>query len=412
MEYKKTKRTNQFIFEGSKHATKRQKINVSAQCKGILLSTVSPRKMSSGIKEFINFLKLHFPEENLEKGEIKIKEAATDDHDNDSDRKTSNVEKQLNEEIRKENSDYIRFAPLRNIIKNFTFIKFNNAADKNPSEIVTQIFSMARNKKEKYILRNICKIIPFDCICKPHISPFIKTLLPLLKENFSKGLCVQENFTITNLLKLLNVSEEKTSELANKQDEPQEENANEDTSKGNENKNGDNNENKNGDNNENKNGDNNENKNGDNNENKNGDNNENKNGDNNENKNGDNNENKNGDNNKNDDENKNDQTSKTNSQNDNEEKKSENKNETVLNSSGEKKTTWGLIYKCSNTRTLTKKDVLTVLDNCIGNNYSVNLTKPDLAIIVHVTEIMCGISIIRDYDKTRKFNISSFNEDS
>ncbi|CDO65763.1 conserved Plasmodium protein, unknown function [Plasmodium reichenowi] len=412
MEYKKTKRTNQFIFEGSKHATKRQKINVSAQCKGILLSTVSPRKMSSGIKEFINFLKLHFPEENLDKGEIKIKEAATDDHDNDSDRKTSNVEKQLNEEIRKENSDYIRFAPLRNIIKNFTFIKFNNAADKNPSEIVTQIFSMARNKKEKYILRNICKIIPFDCICKPHISPFIKTLLPLLKENFSKGLCVQENFTITNLLKLLNVSEEKTSELANKQDEPQEENANEDTSKGNENKNGDNNENKNGDNNENKNGDNNENKNGDNNENKNGDNNENKNGDNNENKNGDNNENKNGDNNKNDDENKNDQTSKTNSQNDNEEKKSENKNETVLNSSGEKKTTWGLIYKCSNTRTLTKKDVLTVLDNCIGNNYSVNLTKPDLAIIVHVTEIMCGISIIRDYDKTRKFNISSFNEDS
>ncbi|ETW59963.1 hypothetical protein PFMC_04138 [Plasmodium falciparum CAMP/Malaysia] len=377
MEYKKTKRTNQFIFEGSKHATKRQKINVSAQCKGILLSTVSPRKMSSGIKEFINFLKLNFPEENLENGEIKIKEAATDDHDNDSDRKTSNVEKQLNEEIRKENSDYIRFAPLRNIIKNFTFIKFNNAADKNPSEIVTQIFSMARNKKEKYILRNICKIIPFDCICKPHISPFIKTLLPLLKENFSKGLCVQENFTITNLLKLLNVSEEKTTELANKQDEPQEENGNEDTSKSNENKNGDNN-------NENKNGHNNENKNGDNNENKNGDINE----------------------------NKNDETSKTNSQNDNKEKKSENKNETVLNSSGEKKTTWGLIYKCSNTRTLTKKDVLTVLDNCIGNNYSVNLTKPDLAIIVHVTEIMCGISIIRDYDKTRKFNISSFNEDS
>ncbi|SOV79562.1 conserved Plasmodium protein, unknown function [Plasmodium sp. gorilla clade G3] len=384
MEYKKTKRTNQFIFEGSKHATKRQKINVSPQCKGILLSTVSPRKMSSGIKEFINFLKLNFPEENLENGDVKIKEVAKDDHDNDSDRKTSNVEKQLNEEIRKENSDYIRFAPLRNIIKNFTFIKFNNAADKNPSEIVTQIFSMARNKKEKYILRNICKIIPFDCICKPHISPFIKTLLPILKENFSKGLCVQENFTITNLLKLLNVSEEKTSELANKQDDPQEENGNEDTSKSNKNKNDDNI----------KNGDDNI-KNCDDN-NKNGDNN-NKNDD---------------DNIKNGDDNKNDQTSKTNSQNDNKEKKSENKNETVLNCSGEKKTTWGLIYKCSNTRTLTKKDVLTVLDNCIGNNYSVNLTKPDLAIIVHVTEIMCGISIIRDYDKTRKFNISSFNEDS
>ncbi|EWC75085.1 hypothetical protein C923_04236 [Plasmodium falciparum UGT5.1] len=234
-DYDKTRKFNISSFNEDS-----QKINVSAQCKGILLSTVSPRKMSSGIKEFINFLKLNFPEENLENGEIKIKEAATDDHDNDSDRKTSNVEKQLNEEIRKENSDYIRFAPLRNIIKNFTFIKFNNAADKNPSEIVTQIFSMARNKKEKYILRNICKIIPFDCICKPHISPFIKTLLPLLKENFSKGLCVQENFTITNLLKLLNVSEEKTTELANKQDEPQEENGNEDTSKSNENKNGDN----------------------------------------------------------------------------------------------------------------------------------------------------------------------------
>ncbi|KYN98272.1 hypothetical protein PGSY75_1249100, partial [Plasmodium gaboni] len=257
MEYKKTKRTNQFIFEGSKHATKRQKINVSPQCKGILLSTISPRKMSTGIKEFINFLKLHFPEENVANGDVKIKDVATDDQDNDSDRKTSNVEKQLNEEIRKENSDYIRFAPLRNIIKNFTFIKFNNAMDKNPSDIVTQIFSMARNKKEKYILRNICKIIPFDCICKPHISPFIKTLLPLLKENFSKGLCVQENFTITNLLKLLNVSEEKTSELANKQDDPKEENKN-----GNENKNDDDN-NKNDDDNNNKNDDDNNNKNDD-----------------------------------------------------------------------------------------------------------------------------------------------------
>ncbi|SOV24025.1 conserved Plasmodium protein, unknown function [Plasmodium sp. DRC-Itaito] len=394
MEYKKTKRTNQFIFEGSKHATKRQKINVSPQCKGILLSTISPRKMSTGIKEFINFLKLHFPEENVENGDVKIKEVATDDQDNDSDRKTSNVEKQLNEEIRKENSDYIRFAPLRNIIKNFTFIKFNNAMDKNPSDIVTHIFSMARNKKEKYILRNICKIIPFDCICKPHISPFIKTLLPLLKENFSKGLCVQENFTITNLLKLLNVSEEKTSELANKEDDPKEENKN-----GNENKNDDDNNNKNDDDNNNKNDDDNNNKNDDDNNNKNDEDNNNKNDEDNNNKNDDNN-------------NKNDENSKTNSQNVKEEKKSENKNEKVLNSSGEKKTTWGLIYKCSNTRTLTKKDVLTVLDNCIGNNYSVNLTKPDLAIIVHVTEIMCGISIIRDYDKTRKFNISSFNEDS
>ncbi|SOV16793.1 conserved Plasmodium protein, unknown function [Plasmodium gaboni] len=394
MEYKKTKRTNQFIFEGSKHATKRQKINVSPQCKGILLSTISPRKMSTGIKEFINFLKLHFPEENVANGDVKIKDVATDDQDNDSDRKTSNVEKQLNEEIRKENSDYIRFAPLRNIIKNFTFIKFNNAMDKNPSDIVTHIFSMARNKKEKYILRNICKIIPFDCICKPHISPFIKTLLPLLKENFSKGLCVQENFTITNLLKLLNVSEEKTSELANKEDDPKEENKN-----GNENKNDDDNNNKNDDDNNNKNDDDNNNKNDDDNNNKNDEDNNNKNDEDNNNKNDDNN-------------NKNDENSKTNSQNVKEEKKSENKNEKVLNSSGEKKTTWGLIYKCSNTRTLTKKDVLTVLDNCIGNNYSVNLTKPDLAIIVHVTEIMCGISIIRDYDKTRKFNISSFNEDS
>ncbi|CRH02908.1 conserved Plasmodium protein, unknown function [Plasmodium relictum] len=398
MEYKKTKRTNQFIFESSKHAAKRQKINVNSHCKGILLSPVNPRKMSAAIKEFLNFLKINYPN-NYENGDTNNNE---NDVKCDLEKKNSNVEKQLNDEIDKANLEYQRFVPLRNIIKNFAFIKFNNTNDKDPSYIVTQIFSCAQKKNEKYKLRNICKIIPFDCICKPHLSPFIKTIVPLIKENFSNGICVQENFSVSHILKLLNISGEKEKE---EEEETEIETQNEDEK--NEEKKEKENEAQENENNERKveekedNEKENEAKKNENNEKeivekeddekkkeaKKNENNE-----------------------KEIVEKEDDEKKKEAQKNENNEKKIQNTTKEMNESN--KKISWGLVYKCSNTKTLTKRDVLTVLDNCIGNNYCVNLTKPDLAIIVYVTEIMCGISIIKDYDKTRKFNISSFNEDS
>ncbi|KJP87594.1 hypothetical protein AK88_02762 [Plasmodium fragile] len=346
MEYKKTKRTNQYIFEGSRHQAKRQKINVNAECKGILISTLSPKRMNIGIKEFLNFLKLHFP---IEQDEAAVKQQKVEEDNPNGEQaegegqeegkeegkeEGGRMEKQLNEEIKKENIEYNRFAPLRNIVKNFTFIKFNNINEKNPSDIVQQIFVLAHNKKEKYILRHLCKIIPLDCICKPHLSPFIKAILPVLKKNFPKGACAEESFTVGHLSKLMNVSTEKGAE-------------GDDQAKDGDKEQGD----------------------------------------------------KEGD--------------KKVEENGAEENKAKEETTSSEDKQAErKKVSWALIYKCSNTKTLMKRDVLTVLDNCIGNSYSVNLSNPDLAVVVYVTEIMCGISIVKGYDKTRKFNIAAFNEDS
>ncbi|GAW83854.1 hypothetical protein, conserved [Plasmodium gonderi] len=394
MEYKKTKRTSQYIFEGSRHAVKRQKMNVSPECKGILISTLSPKRMTIGIKEFLNFLKVNFPIDEDKREEVKNDEKPNGGEEKDekqnggenkdekqnggenkdekpnggeqknekeSEKKSYSIEKQFNNEIEKENKEYNRFAPLRNIIKNFTFIKFNNMYDKSPSDIVQEIFVLAHNKKEKYILRHLCKIIPLDCICKPHISPFTKSILPIMKKNFSRSTCVQKNFTVSHLLKLMNVSVEKeiSEEVEGEEVEGKEVEGKE--VEGKEVENGI----------------------------------------------------------------KTKEVSevrqevhikKDEQENESEQKKDhakeEQKNSNVNKDVPEKKLSWALIYKCSNTKTLSKRDVLTVLDNCIGNNYSVNLNNPDLAIVVYVTEIMCGISIVKGYGKTRKFNISAFNEDS
>ncbi|CDU20989.1 conserved protein, unknown function [Plasmodium yoelii] len=380
MEYKKTKRPNQYVFEGSKHNSKRQKINVNAQCKGILMSALSNRRTNAGIKELLNFINLNFPANN---NDVIKKIEATDEvnkkvngeannevnvevnvevngEENGEENKISTIEKELKDEICKANSEHNRFVPLRNIIKNFTFIKFNNDNDLNPSDIINKTFMLATNKKEKYFFRNICKIIPLDTICKPHLSPFIKTLLPLMRKHFTDGKCMEDTFTVNYLLKIMNVPDEKTDEKNDEKNEGK-----------NDEKNGEKSEEKN----EGKNDEKNEGKNDEKNEGKNDEKNEGKSGE------------------------------------KSEEKSEEKSGEKNEDSSGNKKS-WALIYKCCNTKTLTKRDVLKVLDNCIGNNYSVNLTKPDMAIIVYVTEIMCGISIVKDYASTRKFNIGSFNDDS
>ncbi|CRG97118.1 conserved Plasmodium protein, unknown function [Plasmodium gallinaceum] len=418
MEYEKVKRTNQFIFCSSKHASKRRKI-LTNNCKGILISPVNPRKMGAAIKEFLNFLKINYPN-SYENDE-------TEDNENnvkfDSEMKSSNVEKQLNDEISKINSAYNRFSPLRYIVKNFALIKFNDINDKNPSDIVTQIFLCVQKKNEKYRLRNICKIIPFDYICKPHLSPFIKTILPLIKENFIDGICAKENFTVSHIMKLLNITGEKEKEP--EEIEIEGETKNEDT----EEKNGYNEkeikekednekEIKDKEDNEKKIKDNEDNekeiKDNEDNEKEIKDNEDNEKE--NSTKGSEDNEKEYEE--KEDSEKKNATKKNEDSVKENEERKNEDNEKKIQNTTKDiknksnKKVSWGLVYKCSNTKTLTKKDVLAVLDNCIGNNYCVNLTKPDLAIVVYVNEIMCGISIIKDYDKTRKFNISSFNEDS
>ncbi|GAB69307.1 hypothetical protein PCYB_147350 [Plasmodium cynomolgi strain B] len=324
--------------------------------------------MTVGIKEFLNFLKVHFPseadgaaekrqagktkqtedqavkqgEKQAEKTEQTEKPHQTEDKPNgeqaEPEGKGGRMEKQLNDEIEKEKMEYNRFAPLRNIVKNFTFIKFNNIKEKNPSDIVQQIFMLAHNKKEKYILRHLCKIIPLDCICKPHMSPFIKTILPVLKKNFPKGTCAQESFTVGHLSKLMSVAAEE----GDKEGEKEEGQAKEGEKEEEQAKEGDKKEEQ-------------------------AEEEQAKEG-----------------------EKKEDQTKEDQKVEEKKAEESQAKEETTPSEdkhAAGKKVSWALVYKCSNTKTLMKRDVLTVLDNCIGSNYSVNLGNPDMAVVVYVTEV-------------------------
>ncbi|SBT81159.1 conserved Plasmodium protein, unknown function, partial [Plasmodium malariae] len=300
------------------------------------------------------------------------------------------VERQLKNDIDKENSEYNRFIPLRNIIKNYTFIKFNYVNDKTPSEIVNDIFFLANDKKEKYILRNICKIIPLDCICKPHISPFIKAVLPLIRKNFSNGMCAQEHFTVNHLMKILNLSGEKVEAGEGEKDEGVKD-------EGVKERQGDKKEEKEKEIDGEKELDEGKEVQGD------------------EKREGSSEEGKkrkveldinNKENAEKDEigingkvrsdkvsiskQNKENLSGKEGKDGDEDCSTNENGVGVITNEEkkdSEKKVTWALIYKCSNTKTLLKKDVLTVLDNCIGNNYNVNLSSPDLAVIVYVTEV-------------------------
>ncbi|SBS88973.1 conserved Plasmodium protein, unknown function [Plasmodium ovale] len=423
MEYKKTKRTNHYIFEGSKHASKRQKFNVNSQCKGIMISSVNRRRLNTSVKEFLTFLEINFPptinNDSIKESNEHVMEIE------DQENKSSEIEKQMMEEISKVKSEEKRFMPLRNIIKNYAFIKFGDNEYRNPSEIVNNIFWFLQKKREKHILKNVCKVLPYDYICKPHVGPFIKTVLPLLKLHFSNSKCVLEDFTSGYLLKLLNVPPEKIEGEEKKNDETNGDNINE---VGQENKfieqngkieadaeeKGDKDEEQIVREKEKKEYE------------------------------------------KEDQDKKDEEVEVAKEETAKEETAKEEtakeevakeevakeevakeevakeevakeevakeevakeevvKEEVVKKENNDpmKKTSWALVYKCMNNNTLLKKDVLTVLDKCIGKNYSVNLSNPDLAIVVNVSEIMCGISIVKDYGITRKFNVSAFNATS
>ncbi|SBT50581.1 conserved Plasmodium protein, unknown function [Plasmodium ovale wallikeri] len=408
MEYKKTKRTNHYIFEGSKHASKRQKFNVNSQCKGIMISAVNRRRLNTSVKEFLTFLEINFPptinNDSINESNEHVMEIE------DEENKSSEIEKQMMEEISKVKSEEKRFMPLRNIIKNYAFIKFGDNEYRNPSEIVNNIFWFLQKKREKNILKNVCKVLPYDYICKPHVGPFIKTVLPLLKLHFPNSKCVLEDFNSGYLLKLLNVPPEKIEGEEKKNDETNGDNINE---VGQENKmieqngkieavseeKGDKDEEKivreKGKKEYEK-----------------------------------------------EDQDKKvakeevakeevakeevakEEAAKEGAAKEEAAKKEAAKEEAAKeeaakkeaakkeNNDPAKKTSWALVYKCMNNNTLLKKDVLTVLDKCIGKNYSVNLSNPDLAIVVNVSEIMCGVSIVKDYGITRKFNVSAYNATS
>eukprot|EP00920_Eleutheroschizon_duboscqi_P031275 GHVT01075585.1.p1 GENE.GHVT01075585.1~~GHVT01075585.1.p1 ORF type:complete len:461 (+),score=136.86 GHVT01075585.1:347-1729(+) len=68
--------------------------------------------------------------------------------------------------------------------------------------------------------------------------------------------------------------------------------------------------------------------------------------------------------------------------------------------------TWSLLFSERHMKTLKKEEVLECLDQLVGPNYSVNLTDATYTIIVEVNPVLCGISVVSDYQRLKKFNVA------
>ncbi|RUP51180.1 hypothetical protein BC936DRAFT_149501 [Jimgerdemannia flammicorona] len=70
------------------------------------------------------------------------------------------------------------------------------------------------------------------------------------------------------------------------------------------------------------------------------------------------------------------------------------------------KSTVAIVIEIRNNQTIKKEDILRTVADFIPSHCKVQLTNPDFVILVSVFKSMCGLSIIPDYYKHRKYNMS------
>jgi len=67
--------------------------------------------------------------------------------------------------------------------------------------------------------------------------------------------------------------------------------------------------------------------------------------------------------------------------------------------------TWACIYNSRHTTTLPRKDVYDIVGKMVDSRYKVNLTNPDITVIVEVNPAFCGFSVVRHFQKYFKYNL-------
>ncbi|RUS28553.1 hypothetical protein BC938DRAFT_481749, partial [Jimgerdemannia flammicorona] len=67
------------------------------------------------------------------------------------------------------------------------------------------------------------------------------------------------------------------------------------------------------------------------------------------------------------------------------------------------KSTVAIVIEIRNNQTIKKEDILRTVADFIPSHCKVQLTNPDFVILVSVFKSMCGLSIIPDYYRHRKY---------
>ncbi|TDL16547.1 hypothetical protein BD410DRAFT_617007 [Rickenella mellea] len=58
-----------------------------------------------------------------------------------------------------------------------------------------------------------------------------------------------------------------------------------------------------------------------------------------------------------------------------------------------------------NHNTLTREDIILTIAKCIPAHHKVDLVDPEMFILVEVFKSVCGMSVVRDYHRYKKFNV-------
>lgn len=71
----------------------------------------------------------------------------------------------------------------------------------------------------------------------------------------------------------------------------------------------------------------------------------------------------------------------------------------------DKPTEYAIMIKIRNNSKMDRMEIIKGIANIVGEKHKVNLTNPKLFIIVEIFKTICGMSVVEDYFKYKKFNL-------
>lgn len=69
-------------------------------------------------------------------------------------------------------------------------------------------------------------------------------------------------------------------------------------------------------------------------------------------------------------------------------------------------TSFMVVYSARNSNSLVRDEVIKMLANCVGQGHKVDLTQPEKVILVEAYKSVAGISVVTDFQRFKKFNVS------
>ncbi|CDR96180.1 THUMP DOMAIN CONTAINING PROTEIN 1-RELATED, putative [Babesia bigemina] len=142
--------------------------------RGLLITNAVSRKHKEAMQECLTILREHCESVDPSFGDVNDKQDASSD--------AVNVEDAIKAELEQNKRFFDRFVPGPCLSQNLNVVHFRNENDV-PSTYVRDIFHSMLHERT-YKPRFLCRIVPYDVVCKAEGEPFTKTLTALVAREF------------------------------------------------------------------------------------------------------------------------------------------------------------------------------------------------------------------------------------